>query len=893
MPALNILKTYNCRTESGTVRRGRTLDDWERYGICYAKPSVLPLHDFSAWGTLVFDYAALEQGVDPTDYPGTDVYLYIAFGGRYARAAREGGYEPPEGNVAALAALRLEIHAEIDQVMAAGFAGVFHDEVDVGYWDPSMSIESATIMKTQFQEYCDYIRLWGGKSFVNGVPWFADCGELFLLESFLASWSSNIFMPEWSQLNFFTRYGFSLDELGVNAGIPWSTGILPWLYLKKYAPDVEIYAHSYGDPESIWQHDKQKFSLAGSLALGLTSWNYIEPTNQTLIPLWAHSFYAGAPLQCPQIDTVNKTASRKYTGADVSFSEAASEGVIDMNVSPDYWWEIDQDFEDINWAVDSTPITGTNRTAGFIPDYLEMSGIDIYDDRDEVYFRITTVGTFPEADVIPLFFYIQLDPARGGYQTATNPAGEPFRHFHDMKAQLYLFGKSLFRWDHSTNDWVYLYQVRYDTVGNYIYYAIRKETLRYAEPGWNETDIRILPFFVYTSGNSFFTNDANANYPSCLPIETLDYDVEYKYVGWTNYTHEERPYPDCHIPFLGDADQYTYNQVRTTPISHVIWEAFREDDIHEYGYSCLHNFTAYGYALCQCTMQDNIYSPHCAVIYSATGAINTRVSSVTVSGNFDKAWVFDRENGQFVGPDDTPDTWFTSSPFSPTKIIDGQDLFVAIAHDDTSPTADTWTVSGVNISTVAWTGTHDQGYDVPLPDLINWEDTWDVWKDNKLADTLDVTYLPAGVKRGGIKLKKDSIKGTFMVSVQSSGAIVEALETYDITNAPLIMRRTYADLDHTDPDNTDLLVMAYVDSWELTDTELKIRAKLNFHSWGSTFPRRRASYFCPFVFKGPQCNYGGAALTCDKTLTACTALGNEAQFGGIPTLPRLQRGKWG
>jgi hypothetical protein len=243
--------------------------------------------------------------------------------------------------------------------------------------------------------------------------------------------------------------------------------------------------------------------------------------------------------------------------------------------------------------------------------------------------------------------------------------------------------------------------------------------------------------------------------------------------------------------------------------------------------------------------------------------------------------------------DDTPDTYFTSSPFSPTKIIDGQDIYVAIAHDDNSATADTWTVSAVAIDLVSWSNTHEKGYDIALPDLIEWQSVYDQWKGAILSDTITQTYIPAGIKRGGISVKKSNIKGTFMVTVPSSNAIVDALETYDITNSTLLMRRTYDDLDLTDPDNIDLLVQAYVDSWELTDTELKIRARLNFYNWGSVFPKRRASYFCPFVFKGPQCNYGGAALVCNKTLTECIGLDNEDNFGGIPTLPRLQRGKWG
>lgn len=35
------------------------------------------------------------------------------------------------------------------------------------------------------------------------------------------------------------------------------------------------------------------------------------------------------------------------------------------------------------------------------------------------------------------------------------------------------------------------------------------------------------------------------------------------------------------------------------------------------------------------------------------------------------------------------------------------------------------------------------------------------------------------------------------------------------------------------------------------------------------------------AFKGPECGYAGAEVTCDRTLTRCTALGNSARFGGF------------
>ena len=43
--------------------------------------------------------------------------------------------------------------------------------------------------------------------------------------------------------------------------------------------------------------------------------------------------------------------------------------------------------------------------------------------------------------------------------------------------------------------------------------------------------------------------------------------------------------------------------------------------------------------------------------------------------------------------------------------------------------------------------------------------------------------------------------------------------------------------------------------------------------------------FCRFKFKGPQCKYAGSAATCGHTFAECRARGNQARFGGEPSIP--------
>ncbi|HNV10657.1 MAG TPA: hypothetical protein PKN27_04910 [Propionibacteriaceae bacterium] len=45
---------------------------------------------------------------------------------------------------------------------------------------------------------------------------------------------------------------------------------------------------------------------------------------------------------------------------------------------------------------------------------------------------------------------------------------------------------------------------------------------------------------------------------------------------------------------------------------------------------------------------------------------------------------------------------------------------------------------------------------------------------------------------------------------------------------------------------------------------------------------------CNYRFRDDNCGYSGYDTTCTKTLAACTAKGNQARYGGFPTMP--QRG---
>jgi phage-related protein len=49
--------------------------------------------------------------------------------------------------------------------------------------------------------------------------------------------------------------------------------------------------------------------------------------------------------------------------------------------------------------------------------------------------------------------------------------------------------------------------------------------------------------------------------------------------------------------------------------------------------------------------------------------------------------------------------------------------------------------------------------------------------------------------------------------------------------------------------------------------------------------RRFLKNFCPFRYKGPECQAASSITTCDKSLKACKDRGNSVRFGGEPGIP--------
>ncbi|HIJ84698.1 MAG TPA: hypothetical protein HPQ00_10925, partial [Magnetococcales bacterium] len=426
------------------------------------------------------------------------------------------------------------------------------------------------------------------------------------LESFVGHWQGSPFRPQWAYSPFFYRYAESLAETGEFGGVDWTAGIRSYLYIWKYAHSgpysTVMYGHSYGDPLSPWQNERQLACYAAFRASGIRSFNYISPDNQELQELLVHRYYLGAPLETPQFNPANSTISRRFSGGSVRYDDAnPAASRVAPDVAPDYWFDVERPPKDCPWGqvgVESGAHVWEN---GYVPHYLRIVAAKMWDDRAHVYIQVTLAADFPQTESIPIFVYMELDPDQPGWHTALQgDQTSVYLHFSNLRVQIYFYGNSLFVYQGTSetdHNFRYLYQVDGGKEGSVMYWRIRKETLRHCVPTWDGQAIRWFPCFEGAPGSCFFVNGSVVA-QSSSPLLTVN----------GNLTNQ-------------------LQRIKT-------------------------------------------YVPHTAVIYSGQSMPNHRISQVYVNGVWERAWVFDRKTGSFIGPDGTPDTWFTASPFAPPRIVD-------------------------------------------------------------------------------------------------------------------------------------------------------------------------------------------------------------------------------
>jgi len=87
---------------------------------------------------------------------------------------------------------------------------------------------------------------------------------------------------------------------------------------------------------------------------------------------------------------------------------------------------------------------------------------------------------------------------------------------------------------------------------------------------------------------------------------------------------------------------------------------------------------------------------------------------------------------------------------------------------------------------------------------------------------------------------------------------------------------------------SDIIFTGFVSSIDITPQRAKFTIYDPFLYWKTKTPRRRHQSTCPWLFKGTECQYAGAAVDCDKSYDRCQELDNTVNFGGFRWLPYLQ-----
>lgn len=88
-----------------------------------------------------------------------------------------------------------------------------------------------------------------------------------------------------------------------------------------------------------------------------------------------------------------------------------------------------------------------------------------------------------------------------------------------------------------------------------------------------------------------------------------------------------------------------------------------------------------------------------------------------------------------------------------------------------------------------------------------------------------------------------------------------------------------------DPSNYTLEFEGEIDGATINAEAASLRIRRYQSSLNMMVPRRKYEALCPWPFKGVSCRYQGPGTACDRTVTRCVSLANEANFGGFLGVP--------
>jgi lambda family phage minor tail protein L len=167
------------------------------------------------------------------------------------------------------------------------------------------------------------------------------------------------------------------------------------------------------------------------------------------------------------------------------------------------------------------------------------------------------------------------------------------------------------------------------------------------------------------------------------------------------------------------------------------------------------------------------------------------------------------------------------------------------------------------------------------------------------------TYLPVPISATGFELTgSNRLPSPSLTIANVNRAFTILSESYDdLLGFRFVRLSTYAKFVRrigggTVQSSYDASAHHAPDEWyinrKVEETKLTITWELAsvFDNEGLTIPRRRIyANYCPFVYRGPECQWAGAEptgeTTCNKSLEACERrfgnAGLRLRFGGFPT----------
>jgi len=164
--------------------------------------------------------------------------------------------------------------------------------------------------------------------------------------------------------------------------------------------------------------------------------------------------------------------------------------------------------------------------------------------------------------------------------------------------------------------------------------------------------------------------------------------------------------------------------------------------------------------------------------------------------------------------------------------------------------------------------------------FTTWSD--DLWLNNE-------QYYPRGMRVGAISYGSANIVSSVSLEFDDvNRELLVLLGEVGVGDYPITI--TMAALDEYGniiTNGSSVIFSGTFSQWTYRPKSLSIKAVSIFSKFNRTTTRVFSSSCTIKVFKGSQCNYGGAETICDRTYSQCDAFGNIANFQGFRWLPDL------